>query len=92
MRTFLVRLKDGRRWWAAELVLRTAGLCLFALCGLAMRWCCRLANEPPPHQPTPFELAVAAIAMVCLSTGLALALEGPGLFRPTPLPPRIMLP
>jgi hypothetical protein len=92
MRAILVRLQNGQRWWVAELCLRTAGLWLLVLCGLAMRWCRRLTYEPPHHQATPLELAVAAIAVACLSAGLALLLEGPGLFRHVPLPPRAILP
>lgn len=90
MVSIIRRLETGERWWAAEIVLRLAGLALLGVCAAAGLWVFRLANLPPPHQGTPLEFAGAAIAVVALSPGLALALEGPRLFRPVPLPPRPM--
>jgi len=69
-----------------------AGLGLLALCALVARWTFSLVNQPPPHQGTPLELALAAIAFAGLSTGLALLFEGPDLFRRIPAPPRALIP
>ena len=90
MRAILIRLRDGGRWWMAELVLRGAGLGLLFLFTLSMRWCCRLVDAPPQHQATPVEFIAAAMVFAFLAAGLALLFEGPGLFRPIPLPPRAM--
>ena len=80
------RLRDGRRWWTAELVLRSAGLGLLAAfwhCSLtAYRW----IGAPPPHRVTPAEFGICAVAFVLLTTGLALGIEGPSLFRLVPIP------
>lgn len=92
MRVILIRLQQGERWWPAELVLRAVGLGMLVLCALSSRWCCRLVSQPPQHPGTPLELAIAAIAFACLSAGIALLVEGPGLFRLVPIPPRAMLP
>lgn len=91
MSSIIGRLQSGKRWWTAEFVLRTAGLALLGLCLMLARGIMRLVNQPPPHQGSPLELAMAAMAFACLSAGLALFLEGPELFRPVPLPPRPLI-
>lgn len=68
--------------------MRASGLLLLVVCGLLWRCTCRLADQPA----TPLECAVAALAFACLSVGIALFVEGPGLLRPVPVPPRAWLP
>jgi hypothetical protein len=71
-------------------VLRLAGLSLLGACRLALQWLLRLVRLAPPPQATPAEFALAATGFFCLTTGLALLLEGPGLFRSMPRPPRAL--
>jgi hypothetical protein len=84
------QLHRGDRWWIAELILRTAGLGVLAVCALMARTVYRLINQPPAHDGTPLEFIVAATTVVSLWAGLALLFEGPGLFRPVPKPPRAL--
>lgn len=91
MNAILERLERGERWWAAEIVLRSIGLGLLHACALMLRRIFWLVHQPRPHQGAPLEFAVAAIAFACLSAGLALLLEGPGLFRRVDLPPRPLI-
>jgi cytochrome b561 len=90
--SIMQRLEHGERCWPAELVLRAAGLGLLYLCVLLSRSLCRLVDQPPPHQASPAEFALAAVVFLCLSSGLALLIIGPGLFQLVPRPPRAMLP
>ena len=85
------RLERGERCWPADLALRGAGLGLLTLFMLAWRTVCRLADQPPPHGVAPSTFAIAAVAYACLSIGLALVLDGAGLFRLLPMPPRALL-
>jgi hypothetical protein len=83
------RLNSGERWWAAELVLRLVGLALLGGCAIAARAVIRLSA----HQSgTPLEFVVALLAFGCLTSGLALLMVGPGLFKLMPKPPRALLP
>lgn len=91
MRKIRHRLESDERWWAAEVVLRLIGLALLGACAAFGRVVLRLVGHSPPHQGTPAEFAVAALAFVCLTSGLALLFEGPGLFRLLPMPPRALL-
>lgn len=92
MKTILSRMQQGERVRGAEIVLRLLGLALLGMCRLAMVWLLRAARVVPPHNATPATFAVAAVGFVCLTTGLALLLEGPGLLRLQPRPPRALLP
>jgi hypothetical protein len=65
---------------------------LLYVCTLFGRSVIRLVNQPPQHEATALEFAIAATTFVCLSAGLALLFEGQGLFRLVPLPPRALLP
>lgn len=79
------RLRSGRRWWPDELVLRFTGLGLLAGC----RHFAQLAHRSlatPPHQPTLAEFGMCTVLFALLSAGLALAIEGAGLFRLVPIP------
>lgn len=84
----LDRLRQGERWWAAEAVLRGAGLLVLAACyhlGLVAQ---RLAVAPPLHRVTLPEFALSVAVFFLLTTGLALTVEGPGLFRQVAIPVR----
>ena len=85
------RLESGERWWAAEFVFRVLGMALLGVFAALWRVVVRLVGQAPAHQGTPLELAVAALAFVCLTSGLALLIEGPGLFRLLPMPPRALM-
>lgn len=91
MAAMIERIRRGERCWSAEFILRSAGLAVLYLSAQITRGLCRLVNQPPPHPGSPLEFAIAAAAFVCLSFGLALSLEGAGLFRPVPLPPRALI-
>jgi hypothetical protein len=92
VKAIINRMERGERVWAAEVVLRLSGLGLLGTCRLAVMWLLRVVRAAPPHQATPAEFAVAMAGFVCLTTGLALLFEGPGLFRLMPRPPRALLP
>lgn len=92
VKTVFSRMQRGERVWIAEIVLRLSGLALLGLCRLAVLALLRMARVVPPHQGTPAGFAVGAAGFVCLTTGLALLFEGPGLFRLMPRPPRALLP
>ncbi len=91
MREIGKKLESGERWWGAEVVLRSAGMLLLVASSALWRIVVRLVGLAPPHQGTPFEFAIAALAFVSLTSGLALAIEGPSLFRLLPMPPRALL-
>lgn len=90
MKAIISRMERGERVWAAEIVLRLSGLALLGACRFAVLWLARMVRVTPPHPATPAELAVAAAGFFCLTTGLALLFEGPGLFRLMPRPPRAL--
>lgn len=92
MASIMERLERGERCWPAELVLRAAGLGLLHFCTVLAWSVHRLVIQPPPHQGTPVEFALAAVIFFCLSSGLALLIIGPGLFERVPRPPRAILP
>jgi hypothetical protein len=84
------RLRRGERCWLAEIVLRSAGLLLLALCGLLAHDVVRQVQRIPAG--TPVEFGIAALVVVCLTAGLALLCFGPHLFKAMPVPPRALLP
>ena len=88
MSSHLDRLRRGERWWPAELLLRIAGLAfLYGACKLAVL-AHHLIMRPPLHEPSLGEFAISAATFLCLTCGLALTVEGPGLFRLVPIPAR----
>lgn len=92
MKATIRKLASGRRWWAAEVVLRTAGLG-----GLAATWllgACvhRRVTAAPAHPAEIIDFVLCLAAVVFLWVGLALLISGPALFRPVPRPPRPLLP
>lgn len=92
VKAILFRMQQGERVWAAELVFRLSGLGLLGACRSAVLWLMRMVRIAPPHQATPAEFALAVAGFVCLTSGLGLLLEGPGLLRLMPRPPRALLP
>ncbi|MDB5725546.1 MAG: hypothetical protein JWQ16_2300 [Novosphingobium sp.] len=82
------RLETGERWWAAELVVRLAGLILLGLCAVACLRLNRLEHQPPRHAASPLEALVAMLTYLSFSAGWALSLGGPALFRLVPIPKR----
>lgn len=86
MSTHLNRLRRGERWWVAEVVLRATGFALLSGCyrlALLAHW---MATTPAPHEATLGEFAVCAAIILSLTSGLALTLFGPGLFKEVPIP------
>ena len=88
MSRYLDRLRRGERCWAAEIVLRTLGFLLLAGCGKMAFVAHQMTTTPPPHETTVDEFTVCAATFLLLTSGLACTLEGPGLFRQVPIPPR----
>ena len=82
------RLHRGERWWAAEFVLRTAGIALLGGCYKLALLAHRMIAAAPPHEATLGEFAICAAVFLALTSGLALTMEGPGLFRHVPVPSR----
>ncbi len=88
VQAFLRRLEQGAGGWPARLGLRLGGAVLLALCGLAA-WTLYLSmNRPPLHNADPAEFGEAIFSVIAWALGWALLIEGPGLFRLIPVPPR----
>lgn len=88
MQTFLYRLERGAGGWPAQLSLRLGGALLLGLCALAV-WALAVSmHRPPFHSASPAEFGEAISSVVTWSLGWALLIEGPGLFRLIPVPPR----
>lgn len=88
MRAFLHRLEIGAGGWPAQLGLRFGGAVLLGLCALAVTVLAASIHYPPPHAAWPTEFGEAAISVITWALGWALLIEGPGLFRLIPVPPR----
>jgi hypothetical protein len=86
IRQIFDRLGTGQRWWAAELVLRLAGVALLAGAGLAVWWLYASVNQPPLHEARILELLAAAAGVLGASFGSTLAVCGPSLFERVPIP------
>lgn len=82
------RLESDERWWAAEILFRIVGLMLLALCSCAALWLYRSVHLLPAHNIRVFEYGAALIAFVSWSLGWSFLVEGPGLFKLMPVPPR----
>lgn len=82
------RLEGGERWWAAEILLRTFGLAMLGLCVVSVLWLHGSLNMQPRHGPAALEYAAALAAFLGWSLGWVFLLEGPGLFKLIPVPPR----
>jgi hypothetical protein len=68
--------------------LRAIGFALLGACAALAGWLHRAVAQAPGHGTTSMELACAAALVACLMLGLALTVEGPGLFRHLPVPNR----
>ena len=86
LQRILDRLGTGERWWAAEAILRAAGLALFGLAALAALWLARSVRLPAPHPATARELLAAYAAVVSGCGGALLTFFGPWCFKRMPLP------
>ena len=82
------RLESGKRWWAAEIVLRSFGLALLGLCATAASWLYRSVHQPPPHGTHALEYGAALVTFLSWSGGCSFLFEGPGLFKLLPVPAR----
>ncbi|MGK6356905.1 hypothetical protein ACMGDH_16955 [Sphingomonas sp. DT-207] len=78
------RIGRGERCWTAEVALRGLGVSFLGLCTTAFGWLHRALTQPHVHGVTTLELAAATLVAASLQLGLALAFEGPGLFRLIP--------
>jgi len=85
---FIHRFGAGNRPWVGECLLRLGGVGFLLASWWDLRWLARLQHALPPHETIPIEWAAAAAACAALSAGIALSIEGPGLFRQQPCPPR----
>ncbi len=83
-----IRLREGQRWPAAELVLRAMGLVMLLASGRLVRIAGRLAFGPAEYHRPLSEYAVCLGAVLLLSAGIALMIEGPGLFHHVQIPGR----
>lgn len=88
MQAFLRRLEQGAGGWPAQLSLRLGGALLLGLCALAVTMLAASMHRPPPHAAYPAEFGEAALSVLTWALGWALLIEGPGLFRLIPVPPR----
>lgn len=92
VQTIVVRLRRGEAGRPVDGGLRACGLAFLGGCTCAARCLHRQVGQLPLHPGSPLEAAIAALAVACLWVGLALLIEGAGLFRLMPIPPRAMLP
>lgn len=91
MSSVLDRLRQGQRYWPAEIGLRALGIGLLAACSKVLLLVHQMVTTPPSHQATVAEFGLCAVAFVALTCGLAFTIEGPGLFRWVPIPPRSLI-
>lgn len=85
------RRQGDKPRWAPELGFRGIAAALLGLAGMILRTV-EHAVQRLPHQPFSIAaFALCALAFAMATTGLALAIEGPGLFRLVPYPRRRLL-
>lgn len=82
----IAALRQGTRWWPAEVALRLTGVALLLACRRLAAIAHRLANVPAPHPAGAIDLALCALILALLCGGLVLTFYGPGLLRAVPLP------
>lgn len=88
MRLLWRQLEEGEGGWAAQLGLRLGGALLLGTCAL-LAWALFVSmHRPPEHNASPAEFGEALSSVVTWALGWALLIEGPGLFRLIPVPPR----
>jgi hypothetical protein len=88
MSKIMRRLESGERWWTAEIALRSFGLVLLGFCAFAAMWLYRSVHASPAHVIAAFHYLVAALVFLSWSLGWCFLVEGPGLFKLIPVPPR----
>jgi len=86
------RLELGDVPRRADLALRLGGLSLLALSATAAKLLYLMEERTRMAGVTPGEGGVGLIAVVLLSAGLMLVIEGAQLFRLQPVPPRSWMP
>jgi hypothetical protein len=87
--TAISRATKERQFLARAIAIRVGGAALLGLCAFAARALRRLANQLPPHGGAAFELLLLGVAtFLSFTCGLALLLEGSGLFEFVPVPQR----
>jgi len=91
MSSVFERLRLGQRCWSAEFVLRSLGLALLVACGKVLLLAHHMVSALPSHPATFAEFALCAVSFLALTCGLALTIEGPGLFRLVPIPTRSLI-
>lgn len=92
MKQITGQLARGEASLRVSVGLRLAGLMLLGVAASAAAWLQRMPHGRPAAATIMAELALAALAFVCGSSGLALAVQGPRLFKHVPLPRRNLLP
>lgn len=88
MTQFLEQIREGQRNWAAEILLRAGGLTLLAASGATASATRHIITAAPEHSATITEFALSVLVFALLTSGLALSVQGPALFRLVPIPPR----
>jgi len=84
----LRHLEEGTGGWRAQLGLRLGGVLLLGACALAVWALVVSMHRPPEHSASPAEFGEAISSVAAWMLGWALLIEGPGLFRLIPVPPR----
>ncbi len=82
----IIHRLGGKRWWAAEVAIRTLGVALLALCAATTFWLYNSVHQLPRHEASPGELAAGLVAVECWCLGSTLLVQGQGLFRLVPDP------
>lgn len=83
--------RRSQRTWSGDIALRGLGILLLrASYGVAL-YLHRHMAEPLQTRATPADFAIATVVFATLVSGLAFAVEGAGLFRLVPMPPRSFL-
>ncbi|MBO9623333.1 MAG: hypothetical protein J7500_11540 [Sphingomonas sp.] len=82
------RAAGARRSMGKEIAIRLCGVASLVLCAFAARTLHRLVHPPPPHQATLSELLLGAATFLTFVGGLALLIEGGGLFERIAVPQR----
>lgn len=88
MRGLMGRLESGAGGWQAQAGLRLGGALLLGGCALAVWALIASIHHPPLHNADPAEFGEAVFSVIAWALGWALLIEGPGLFRLIPVPPR----
>lgn len=91
MRAAFHRMLSGQRRWQIDTALRSFGVALVVLAATCIRLLVRLFAGPLARQPGLREFLIAALGFGLYVVGLALLIEGLGLFRQVPYPRRRLI-